>query len=154
MIANFSRMTDKTRTPTEGEILSFIGEKTREAWTNLNRFIQTNYSLEPEIIFYGAKYGWALRYRKSGKTICTLFPENNAFTTLIVLGKEEAQKAQTPQTELSTKIYNLINQTEQLHDGRWLWIRAQTTTDIEDITRLLKIKRKPKPTSSKFASIP
>ena len=143
---DFHRMTDKTRMPTEEEIESFIGERAKEAWSQIRRFIEDHYDVTRETVFYGAKYGWTIRYRKSGKTLCSLFPENGGFTVLIVLGKKESEKALSIRDELSSKIRKLLGETEQLHDGRWLWIRLLTASDTDDIKKLLQIKRKPKKT--------
>ncbi|MHA2273843.1 MAG: DUF3788 domain-containing protein [Candidatus Hodarchaeales archaeon] len=95
-------------------------------------------------VFYGAKYGWTIRYRKSGKTLCSFFPEKGGFTALITLGKNEAQKALAIREELSSPTREHLEGTKQLHDGRWLWIRLLTTRDTEDIKKLLQIKRRPK----------
>lgn len=141
---NFHRMTDKAPKPTEQEMVKFIGEQAKEAWLEVRRFIEDNYGLIPETIFYGTKYGWTIRYRKSRKTLCSLFPEKGGFTVLIVLGKKESEKALLIRDELSSKIRKLLGDTEQLHDGRWLWIRLLTTSDTNDIKKLLQIKRKPK----------
>lgn len=137
-------MTNKTRRPTEQEIMAFIGEQAKETWLEIKRFIENNYGLEPETIFYGKKYGWTVRYRKSGKTLCSLFPEKGGFTLLIVLGKKETEKALSMQNELKAKIRRLFEETKQLHDGRWLWIRPLTKSDADDVKKLLHIKRKPK----------
>ncbi len=139
-------MTDKAREPTEEEMLSFIGEQTKEAWLEIRRFIEDRYDLVPDTIFCGAKYGWTIRYRKGGKTLCSLFPEKGGFTILIVLGKKESEKAISIRDELSSKIRTLLGNTEQLHDGRWLWIRLLTTSDTDDVKKLLQIKRKPEKT--------
>ena len=72
---DFRRMTDKAREPTEEEMLSFIGEPAKEAWLEIRQFLEDRYDFVPETIFYGAKYGWTIRYRKDGKTLCSLFPE-------------------------------------------------------------------------------
>ena len=56
MAENLVRMTDKTRKPTEKEILDFIGEQTEDTWVELTRFIDDQYSIAPETIFYGVKY--------------------------------------------------------------------------------------------------
>ncbi len=141
---DFSRMTEKTHKPTEEEIVSFIGEQAKDAWLDIRQFLEDNYGLVPETVFYGAKYGWTIRYRKSGKTLCSLFPEKGGFTVLIVLGKKEAEKAFLIRDELSSKIRKLLGDTEQLHDGRWLWIRLLTANDTDDVKKLLQIKRKPK----------
>ena len=137
-------MTDEARKPTEQEILGFIGESAKEAWQEIRRFIEESYSLEPETIFYGKKYGWTVRYRKSGKTLCSLFPEKGGFTVLVVLGKKESEKLLSIKDELSSRIQKLFEETEQLRDGRWLWIRLLTKSDTDDVKKLLQIKRKPK----------
>jgi len=139
-------MIDKTHIPTEEEMESFIEEQAREPWLEIRRFIEDRYDLTPETIFYGTKYGWTVRYRKSGKTLCSLFPEKGGFTILIVLGKKESEKALSMRDELSSKIQKILRDMEQLHDGRWLWIRLLTTKDTDDIKKLLRIKRKPKHT--------
>ena len=141
---DFRRMTDKARKPTEEETVSFIGERAKGAWLEIRQFLEDRYDLVPETIFYGAKYGWTIRYRKGGKTLCSLFPEKGGFTVLIVLGKKESEKALSMQDELSSKIRKLLGDTKQLHDGRWLWIRLLTTSDTDDVKKLLQIKRKQK----------
>jgi hypothetical protein len=138
-------MTDKAHKPTEEEIVSFIGEPAKEAWLEIRQFLEDHYDITPETIFYGTKYGWTIRYRKSGKTLCSLFPEKGGFTVLITLSKKESEKAHSIQDELSSKINKLLEDTEQLHDGRWLWIKLSTTSGTNDIKKLLQIKRKPKP---------
>ena len=61
-----------------------------------------------------------------------------------ISGKKESEKALSIRDALSSKIHKLFESTEQLHDGRWLWIRLLTTSDTDDIKRILQIKRKPK----------
>ena len=143
---DFRRMTDKTHEPSEEEMENIIGEEARGSWLEIKEFIKDCYGLEPETLFYGVKYGWTVRYRKSSKTLCSLFPEEGGFTVLIVLGGKEAEKAFLMRDELSSKIQKLLGDTEQLHDGRWLWIRLLTASGTDDIKKLLQIKRKPKKT--------
>jgi len=142
---DFQRITDKVHKPTEEEIGSFIRELAKKTWAEIRQFIK-DYDIEPETIFYGEKYGWTVRYRKSGKALCSLFPEKGGFTVLITLGKKESEKAFSIQDGLSSKISKLLGETRQLHDGRWLWIRLLTTSDTNGVKELLQIKRKPKKT--------
>ena len=95
------------------------------------------------MVDYG-KHGWTIRYRKSGKTLCSLFPEKGAFTALVVLGKKEAEKAFSMMDQFNASVRKLLDDAEQLHDGRWLWIRVRKQSDIDSIEELLKLKRKPK----------
>ncbi len=145
---SFSRMTNKEHEPTEEEIQAYIGKQASKAWQITKRLIEDSYGIPPETIFYGKKYGWTVRYRKSGKTLCSLFPEKGAFTVLIVLGGKEAEKALTIRDELSPRVNEILGTTEQLHDGRWLWIRVSKDTDIDDVKKLLYIKRRPNKTGT------
>lgn len=140
-------MMDGTHIPSEKEITDFIGEPAKGAWEKLRQFLKENYDIIPEMMF-DKKHGWDARYRKSGKTLITLTPEKGAVRILIVLGREESAKALSMRKELSHKMYELIENTKQLHDGRWLWIRLFQTGDVGDIEKLLPIKRKPKKSAS------
>lgn len=114
----------------------------------IKQFIENYYDIEPEILFYGAKYGWTVRYRKGGKILCSLFPEKDGFAILITLGKKESEKAFSLCDELSSKIQKLLRNTKQRHDGRWLWIRLLAKSDTDDVKKLLQIKRRPKKNKS------
>jgi len=136
-------MMDGTCTPTEQEITDFIGGPAKRAWVRLRDFLKENYDIVPEMIF-DKKQGWDIRYRKSGRTLITLTPEKGAVRILIVLGREESEKALSMKNELSSKMLRFIENTKQLHDGRWLWIRLFQTKEAEDVERLVLMKRKPK----------
>ena len=139
---NYERMLDKEHQPSEEEILNTIGQTA--AWLNLRQYIEENYDFAPELVFYGKKYGWTIRYRKSGKTLCSLFPERGAFSALVVLGKKEAGKALAMLDEFSPGLRAVLQGTEQLHDGRWLWIRVSSIDTANDIKELLRLKRRPR----------
>jgi hypothetical protein len=139
----YKRLIDKKQKPNKEVILKTIGKTAKAAWNHLQKFIEENYNLTPETAFYGSNYGWVIRYRKSGKTLCCFFPEEGAFSVLIVLGKKEAEKVLEVLDEFNKNTKEIILNTPQLHDGRWLWIRIFKTDEIEDIMNLIKIKRKP-----------
>jgi len=139
----FQRMLDKEKNPTNDDIISTVGEKS-PLWIEINKFIEARYEILPEIVFYGKKYGWTLRYRKSGKTLCSFFPEINSFSVLIVLGSKEVDKLLQEIQNLNLRTRSVFENTEQLHDGRWLWLRVFDVEDIKSIKLILSIKRNPK----------
>lgn len=137
----YERMLDGDHEPGKREILAAIGAG--DLWLELKQYVDQRYDFLPELVFYGKKYGWTIRYRKSGKTLISLFPEHGAFTALVVLGRKEGEKAAEMLQELSSATRNLIGSAQQLHDGKWLWIRALEPAHVEDVKRLLAIRRKP-----------
>ena len=138
------RMYEKEKEPTDEDIQKFVGARFAEDWIGLKAYLENNYDFSPETVFYGKKYGWTIRYRKSGRTLCSLFPEAGDFTVLIVLGKKEIEKVEEVLNELCTALREQFNNTDQLHDGRWLWIRMSSVESLEDIKEILQVKRKPK----------
>ena len=94
-------MLDKTRKPDSKEIISFIGDQVDTKWLEMEDFLKTHYDFKPETVFYGNKYGWTVRYRKSGRTLCSLFPEKGSFTVLITLGEKESDLVLSMKDELS-----------------------------------------------------
>jgi hypothetical protein len=133
-----------TNKPDSNKIISFIGNQFATKWIDIENFLKTHYGIEPETVFYGKNYGWTVRYRKSGRTLCSLFPEKGSFTVLITLGKKESDLVLSMKYELSSQIFKVIQDSRQLRDGRWLWIRILNPNDITDIKKILTAKRKPK----------
>jgi len=140
---NLERMLDKEHKPAEPDIIDYLGTDAAVAWNDVVTFLAENYNFEPETIFGGQKYGWAVRYRRSGKTLCTLYPENGAFTILIVLGKQEVEEALARLNEFKPGVSDTISNARQYHDGRWLWLRILDRNDTDDVKRLVQIKKKP-----------
>jgi len=138
----YQRLLNKEKRPSKEEILQTIGEKT-PLWLEIHKFVGENYDFSPELVFFTKKYGWTIRYRKSGKTLGYFFPEDNAFSVLMVLGSKESEKVDLIKNQLEAKVRAVFENTEQLHDGRWLWIRVLTKSEVESIKLLLQAKRRP-----------
>jgi hypothetical protein len=139
---DYPRLLDPSHQPTDEDMAAAIGRA--EGWLALRQYIEKSYDCPPEVIFGGKNYGWMVRYRKSGKTLCTLYPEQDAFTALVVLGGKDADQALSMLEEFSPRVRAVIENTEQLHDGRWLFIRVLDPDEVEDVKKLLAIKRRPR----------
>ncbi len=131
------------KVPTDEELNQLMGEDIFEAWCSINNFIKNNYNMDV-LWDGGGKTGvFELKYRKSGKTFCALYPREKGMRLLIIFGKSEREKFETSRMDYSEYIINLYDNTHQYHDGKWLYIDIINGTVIEDIKRLLLIKKKP-----------
>lgn len=139
----YDRMLNKAVKPSESEILRFIGSRA-DLWKNIHKYVNENYDFKPELVFFTKKYGWTIRYKKSRKTLCYFFPEDDAFSILIVLGAKESEKVESIKKKLNKTVKTIFENTEQLRDGRWMWIRILDKSDIDSLILLLNAKRKPK----------
>ncbi len=132
---------DKEHQPTPEEISAALGP-VQPLWERLTRFISDAYEMPGELSYGGKKYGWNVWYRKSGKTLASLYPQEAHFVAQVVLGREQAEKAFA--LELGENVGRALRESPQLHDGRWLFIQVRTERDMEDIQQLLQIKKRPR----------
>ena len=130
--------------PTEKQMIKLLGKKAT-LWSDLRAYLANHYpECVPVFQIEGKDKSYTIRYRKSGKTLVTLYPASKSLTVLVVLGKKEVDKIEQFENKLSKKICDLFHNVKQYHDGRWLWIKPSTKKDIESIKMLLNAKRRPK----------
>ena len=131
---------DKSRVPSPEEMQAALGPAFSH-WERLTQYIAVTYAIPPDLSFGGKNYGWNLWYRKGGKSLVSLYPQQNGFIAQVVLGKEQVEKALT--LSLGEKVGTLVRDTPQLHDGKWLWIPVTCEADAADVEQLLLVKRRP-----------
>jgi len=128
----------------EEQILEMLGYKAN-LWLSLREYLADFYpDCAPVSCIEGKNKDYVIRYRKSGRTLVTLYPARSSVVVLVVLGKKEVAKTEALVDKLSKKVRKLFQETAQLHDGRWLWISPTSKSDIESIKLLLSTKRRPK----------
>ncbi len=138
-------MTKPGKPPSTAQISAWIGRNPYKFWKRITHLIKRNYpgTFSPEWLFGGKKHGWSLRYKK-GKSFCTLIPEKDHFAILIVFGAKERAKVETMRDELSARAQEAYDKATTYHDGKWLFLTVDTDTVVQDVGRLLAVKRKPK----------
>jgi len=128
---------EKQHQPTMREVFASIGSK-KGLWENLERFVAENYQSKRDFAFYGKNYGWALRFRKAGKALLSMYPGEGSFTAQIVLGETPAKKASS--LRLGRNARSVLGRAHQFPEGRWLFIRVSSKQDLRDIQQLLLLK--------------
>ena len=129
--------TNKENKPTMTEILVAIGSK-RPLWENLTSFIADSYRLKSDFAFYGKNYGWALRFRKAGKALLSLYPGQESFTAQIIVSQAQVEKALS--SGLSKKVSKIIEDAHPYPEGRWLFLKVESEQDLNDVKQLLAVK--------------
>ncbi|MEN6620544.1 MAG: DUF3788 domain-containing protein [Smithella sp.] len=140
-----SRMIERCKPPNDSEVAGWLGSKAYKYWNQITQFIEKNYPgiFIPEWLFGGKKHGWTLRYKKS-KSFCTLIPEKNNFALVIVFGAAEREKVETIKDSLSARTRKEYDEATTYHDGKWVLLSVDSESIVEDVMKLLAVKRKPK----------
>ena len=135
-----SYFSDKSHPPETSEVNRILGSA-QPLWTQIVDFISHTYAMAGDMTYGGKKYGWNLWYRKSGKSLVSLYPAENAFIVQVVLGREQVEQAFL--LSLGENFGRALRETPSLHDGRWLFVKVTTERDVADLQELLLIKKRP-----------
>jgi len=84
-----------------------------------------------------------LRFRRGSKTLITLCIREGYFIACIVLGKDEREKFDEQREIFGEVVCKVYDETDTYHDGKWLGFDVCDESLIDDIVRLLPIKRRP-----------
>ena len=144
MKAYACRWIDRAGSPKPEELAAFVGKPAYRRWQSLVAGIEAGYPrvFTPDWIYGGAKYGWALRYKK-GKSFCTLIPEKRSVVVQIVFGRDERAGMAKSIGGLRKPTREAYRDAPVFHDGKWLLLKLDTDETLRDIFRMLEVKRKP-----------
>ena len=84
-----------------------------------------------------------LYIRRSGKSLIILGVREGYFIVCVVLGKEERERFDEQRETFSEAVCKEYDEAETYHDGKWLAFDVYDESLVDDIIRLLYIKRKP-----------
>lgn len=85
--------------------------------------------------------GWNIKFRKSGKSLCTIYPKEGYFTVLVVVGKKEKEQVEALLPEFSSEIQEIYHQTEEGNGQKWLMIDLEDAGEnYNDVLRLIEIR--------------
>jgi hypothetical protein len=129
--------TDKNHPPTMKQILTALGDK-RSAWEEFVAFVRAKYPSQEEFKFYGKNYGWALRFRKGGKSLLSLYPSQDGFIVQVILSEAAVQA--TRDLKLGRCVRQVIEGAHPYPEGRWLYVPIKSQKDMKDVQQLLAVK--------------
>ena len=81
--------------------------------------------------------------KRSGKALLSLHLRDGFFLVSITLGGKEREKFEEQRATFGKVVCDVYDEAETLHDGKWLGLKVQDDSLIDDIVRLVQIKRKP-----------
>ncbi|MBU3810691.1 MAG: DUF3788 domain-containing protein [Candidatus Niameybacter stercoravium] len=100
------------------------------------------YKAQPKIEFSKCswEYGWNIKFKRSGKTLCTVYPRENYFTVLVVIGTKEKVVLEAILSHLSPIIQEVYHQAKEGNGQRWLMINLEdkdkTYTDVLNLINI------------------
>ena len=84
-----------------------------------------------------------LKFKQGQKTILTIYIHEDRFSFLIIFGKKERECFETTKDEFSKYICDYYDNSKTYHDGKWMLIDVTTMNQLEEVKKLIQIKKKP-----------
>ena len=131
---------DRAAPPATEELTAALGPA-RAWWHALDGWVHDTYGIAGEWNWSGKDSGWAVRYRRSGKSLLWLHPHPGAVKALVVVGPtvfdEAMELGLTPRVEAS------LRAAHPYPDGRWLFLAIESDAVVADLERLIALKSPP-----------
>ena len=84
-----------------------------------------------------------LKFKQGQKTILTIYTKEDRYTFLIIFGKKEREVFESDADSYSKYIQDYYDGSRTYHDGKWMFIDVTTPEQLEEVKKLIMIKKKP-----------
>ncbi len=132
---------DKTNRPTIEEISEYVRNP---VFMQFCSEIREEHKCIEKIEYSSCSWekGWNIKFKKSGKSLCTVYPKEGYFTILIVIGKKEKPLVEEILPDCADELQNIYHQTQEGNGQRWLMIDIEDKESLyNDLLRLIQIRR-------------
>lgn len=137
----WSEVYSPVRQPDMKEIGTFVNST---GWGALCKYIETTYKVSPRIEYSqcSMQAGWNVKYKKSSRSVCTLYPEDGYFICLVSIGAKEAREAELILKNCTSYTQELYAVTVPFNGSRWLMIEVTDEHILEDVKELIGVRMK------------
>lgn len=127
--------------PTWEQATEYIGSP---LWAEFNERIQSAYQIKPcmEYSRCSMQAGWNIKYKKGGKSLCTLYPMQGYFIALVVVGSHELTEAEFLMPQCSDYVQTVFKNTKTGNGQKWLMLDVRDRGIMDDVFRLINLRKR------------
>ena len=131
------------RIPTAADLRALLGDELHCVFEALCRAIDEKYDMDRLWDKGYRDWVYEYKYRRGGKTLCTLYLKAGVIGFQVIFGKDERVKVESRREEFSPAVMQVYDEATTFHDGKWVMFLPTDTSMLEDFLRLLALKRRP-----------
>ena len=129
--------------PSQSTMTDLLGQPLFEVWQKLCEVIDEKSEMERLWNAGGKNWIYEYKYRRGGKTLCSLYAKDNRIGFMIIFGKNEREKLEEIRDTLSDAVCRRYDEAKTYRDGKWVMFEPTDTSEFDDYMKLLAVKRKP-----------
>ena len=126
--------------PSMAEISDYIHNP---LWDTFCAYLEKNYRVKPALAFSKCSWepGWNIRFQKGGRSLCTVYPRENTFAVMVVIGRKEKGRFEAALPSFRPEIQQIYRDTQEGNGQKWLMIELENHDALyEDVKRMLEIR--------------
>lgn len=126
--------------PSWEQITEYINDP---LWTVFNQRIQSAYHCDPRLEYSrcSMQAGWNIKYKKSGRSLCTLYPMQGYFIALVVIGSRELTEAELLMPLCSDYVQTVFRNTKTGNGQKWLMLEVREESIMRDVFTLINLRK-------------
>ena len=140
--------TNGTKKPSLEAISAYVNSS---LFDQLCTHMETEYQSKPVMEYSrcSMQYGWNVKFKKAGRTLCTLYPMEGYFIALIVIGEREQTETELMLPVFTEYFQQLYTETKIGMGQKWLMISVTDGAVLDDVMQCIAIRRGNKRTNGR-----
>jgi len=137
---------DREHEPSEVQVKEYVDTP---LFDELDGYLRETFKVRPKLAYSnckmdgGAWKGWNIKYQKSGKSLCTLYPKQGYLQLLVTIGERGLNEAQLLMPLCTEYIQNLYRQSGA-QGIKCLSIELRDERVLQDVKSLIEIRARTK----------
>jgi len=142
----WNELFDREHEPSESQIKEYVSTP---LYDELDGHLRDAYKVKPKPSYSGcgmdggAWKGWNVKYQKSGKSLCTLYPKQGYLQLLVTIGARGVDEAELLMPLCTEYIQDIFSKSE-FRGSRILGIELRDDDVLYDVKRLIEIRARTK----------
>ena len=131
---------DKTTRPTLEEIAAYVQNP---VFPGFCAELMERYGCREAIEYSacGLEPGWNVKFKKSGRSLCTIYLRESYFTAMVVVGRKEQEAVEAALPQATGRLRAVYQQTRACNGQRWLMLDLEDQDGLyQDVLRLIQIR--------------
>jgi len=137
---------DREHEPSEDQLKEFVNTA---LFDGLDVWLRETYKVKPKLSYSSCSMdssswkGWNIKYKKSGKSLCTVYPKQGYLLLLITIGARGVNEAELLMPLCTEYIQNIFEQSS-FQDSKYLGIELRDESVLHDVKGLIEIRARTK----------
>lgn len=124
--------------PSQSIMTELLGQSLYEVWQALCLAIDERYDMEQLWNTGGKNWTYEYKYRRGGKTLCSLYAKNSCVGFMIIFGKDERVKFEIIRNTLSNAVCRQYDEAKTYRDGKWVMFERNRKIMMRSDIKLLQ----------------